>query len=114
MYFATWNHFAHEYWQKLPHVGSCGERKAETAAFTGCGILTSYLILFIMFYLSTYKNKKPSAKKAVRRASKAEVPFIQETGELAADAVLTASHAIVETVAEEKRKLSSSMSSAGS
>lgn len=85
----------------LPHIGTCGHPRQEVAAATGCAILTSYLFLFIGFYLATYK-KKPSMKKTARRASKTEVPSMIETSELAADALRSASHAIVETVSEEK------------
>jgi fatty acid elongase 3 len=103
IYFACWNYFSSEYMPALPHYGTCGEKQQETAAFTGCAILTSYLVLFIMFYLSTYK--KPAAtKKAFRRASKSEVQTIQETGGIAADAIKQASHAIAETLHEEKQK----------
>lgn len=101
IYFACWNYFTSEYMPSLPHYGTCGEKRQETAAFTGCAILSSYLVLFIMFYLSTYK--KPSAKKAVRRATKAEVPTIQETGDIAVDAIRTASRVIADTVQEEMK-----------
>ena len=53
-----------------------------------------------MFYIATYK--KPSAKKALRRASKAEVPTIQETSDKAADVLRSASHAVMEAVSEDK------------
>ena len=105
IYFASYTYYAHTYNRALPHMGSCGTPQQETAAWTGCGILSSYLVLFIMFYLSTYK--KPSAKKTdnvkkhARRASKVEVPSIQESSELAAEAVRSASHAIVDAVSEE-------------
>lgn len=118
IYWACYNYYVSTYQPQLPHYGTCGDPKQELAAFTGCAILTSYLVLFILFYLSTYKvsphrfhacfmkvlmssDQKPSAKKALRRASKAEVPSIETTSVLAADAVRSASHAIVETVKEE-------------
>lgn len=102
IYFACWNYFSSEYMPSLPHYGTCGEKQQETAAFTGCAILTSYLVLFIMFYLSTYR--RPSAKRAVRRASKCEVPTIRETGEIAADAIKNASQAISETLHDETKR----------
>lgn len=43
---------------KLPVYGSCAG--TEGAALFGCGLLTSYLGLFINFYIQTYK--KPAAK----------------------------------------------------
>ena len=54
IYFASWTYFASAYAPSLPHMGTCvGE---EIAAFTGCAILTSYLVLFVLFYLRTYKS----------------------------------------------------------
>jgi hypothetical protein len=96
IYFACYNYFASEYYPSLPHYGTCGAKRQEAAAFTGCAIISSYLVLFIMFYFSTYK--KPSAKKAVRRASKVEVPTIKQTGEMAAGAVRAATHVISEKI----------------
>lgn len=54
-------------------MGKCaGER---FAAFSGVGILSSYLVLFISFYLATYKRDgKPSGRKAVRRMSQVPLP----------------------------------------
>ncbi|KAL7423618.1 Fatty acyl-CoA elongase/Polyunsaturated fatty acid specific elongation enzyme [Cryptotrichosporon argae] len=69
VYFATWNHFAFK-WNKLysigvPHVADC--TGSEPAALFGCGLLTSYLVLFIAFYKATYKK---SAKRAAGKAAK--------------------------------------------
>lgn len=104
VYFATWNYYANTYRPWLPHMGSCGRPQAEVAAFAGCAILSSYLVLFIMFYLSTYK--KPSAKKALRRASKVEIPTIEETTEKASDALRSAGEVIVEKLQDENHRLS--------
>jgi hypothetical protein len=84
----------------LPHSGTCGDKRQEVAAFTGCVILSSYLVLFIMFYFSTYK--KPSTKKALKKAQKTEVPTISETADMASDALKTATTAIVDTVNEDR------------
>ncbi|KAJ7597038.1 GNS1/SUR4 membrane protein [Mycena floridula] len=60
VYFGTYQHFAHTYWRHLPHVRNCAG--SETAAVFGCLLLTTYLGLFINFYLQTYK--KPRSTKA--------------------------------------------------
>lgn len=40
------------------------------AAFSGCAILSSYLVLFIMFYIATYKkNSRRANKKGGDKAS---------------------------------------------
>ncbi|KAF7306926.1 Elongation of fatty acids protein [Mycena indigotica] len=56
VYFGTYNHYAATYYQgTLPSIANC--EGSETAALFGCGLLTSYLGLFINFYLQTYKKK---------------------------------------------------------
>ncbi|KAL4070937.1 GNS1/SUR4 membrane protein [Scleroderma citrinum] len=62
VYFGTYQHFAYAYWRWLPHIGNC--TGTETAALLGCGLLSSYLVLFINFYIQTYK-KPTKAKRAV-------------------------------------------------
>lgn len=55
VYFGTYGHFVATYYDGiLPHVGNCAG--TETAAVFGCALLTSYLGLFINFYLQTYKS----------------------------------------------------------
>ncbi|ETW87210.1 hypothetical protein HETIRDRAFT_469059 [Heterobasidion irregulare TC 32-1] len=61
VYFGTYSYFAHTYWQWLPNRGSCAG--TESAALFGCFLLTSYLGLFINFYIQTYK-KPVRGKKA--------------------------------------------------
>jgi hypothetical protein len=100
IYFACYTYFANTYAPSLPHRGTCGQKKQELAAVTGCMILSSYLVLFIMFYLSTYK--KPSSKKALQKAKKTEVPTMAETTGMATDALKSATSAIVETVHDDK------------
>ncbi|ESZ92110.1 hypothetical protein SBOR_7489 [Sclerotinia borealis F-4128] len=54
VYFASWNYWTSTYHKSLPHVGSCAGE--PYAAVAGCTILSSYLVLFISFYLATYKT----------------------------------------------------------
>jgi fatty acid elongase 3 len=74
VYFASYNYFTSAYFPHLPHAGKCAGE--EFAAFAGIGILSSYLVLFISFYLATYKKdgKAPSTRKTLRRMSRAQAP----------------------------------------
>ncbi|KAJ7630936.1 GNS1/SUR4 membrane protein [Roridomyces roridus] len=63
VYFGTYGHFAATYYDGIiPHMGNCAG--SETAALFGCGLLTSYLGLFIKFYFQTYKKKGSKAPRA--------------------------------------------------
>jgi fatty acid elongase 3 len=57
----AYSYFASTYWPQLPSLGSC--HGTESAAVFGCALLSSYLLLFIKFYIDTYKKpargKKP-------------------------------------------------------
>ncbi|GAB1314366.1 Fatty acyl-CoA elongase/Polyunsaturated fatty acid specific elongation enzyme [Madurella fahalii] len=74
VYFASYTYFTSTYWPWMPNAGKCAGE--EFAAFSGIGILSSYLFLFISFYFATYKKdgKRPSGRKAVRRMSQAPLP----------------------------------------
>lgn len=65
LYFQSDISSAHTYFPWAPNVGSCAGE--EWAAFAGMGILSSYLLLFISFYLATYK--KPAGKRPGRTRS---------------------------------------------
>jgi len=62
VYFGTYQHFVATYWSDiLPHTANCAG--TETAALFGCGLLSSYLGLFIDFYIRTYKKKPARGEK---------------------------------------------------
>jgi len=74
VYFASWTYFTSTYWTWLPNVGKCAGE--EFAAISGIVILSSYLLLFISFYLATYRKdgKKTTARKSLRKMSQAPLP----------------------------------------
>ncbi|RYP66486.1 hypothetical protein DL769_006029 [Monosporascus sp. CRB-8-3] len=74
VYFASYTYFASRYFPHMPNAGNCAGE--EFAAFAGIGVLSSYLVLFILFYIATYKrdHKAPSARKSLRRMSQAPLP----------------------------------------
>jgi fatty acid elongase 3 len=64
VYFGTYSHMADAYFRdSLPYVGNCAGE--EGAAIFGCALLTSYLGLFINFYLQTYKKPAVAGKPTV-------------------------------------------------
>ncbi|KAI9497967.1 ELO family [Zychaea mexicana] len=65
IYSCTYTFYANKYALQLPNFGTCSG--GEGAAWFGCAILSSYLVLFINFYRMTYnanKNKKNAAAAA--------------------------------------------------
>ncbi|TLS29766.1 hypothetical protein PpBr36_01921 [Pyricularia pennisetigena] len=74
IYFASYTYFTSTYWPWLPNAGQCAGE--EFAAFAGIASISSYLVLFISFYLATYKKerKPPTARKSLRRMSQAPLP----------------------------------------
>ncbi|KAL7276253.1 Fatty acyl-CoA elongase/Polyunsaturated fatty acid specific elongation enzyme [Rhizina undulata] len=66
VYFASYTYFTSTYWPHIPNAGQCAGE--EFAAFSGMGILSSYLFLFISFYFATYQKgaKRAAAKKAAQ------------------------------------------------
>lgn len=74
VYFASYTYFTSRYFPEMPSAGKCAGE--EFAAFAGIGVLSSYLVLFILFYIATYQKdrKAPSARKSLRRMSQAPLP----------------------------------------
>ncbi|KAL3234280.1 Elongation of fatty acids protein 2 [Nakaseomyces bracarensis] len=65
IYFAVYQKAVHLYFPSLPHCGDCVG--STTATFAGCAIISSYLVLFISFYINVYKRKGSKASKVVKR-----------------------------------------------
>ncbi|KAG2115566.1 GNS1/SUR4 membrane protein [Suillus cothurnatus] len=61
-YFGLYQHYVHKYFPALPHFGDCSG--SEPAALFGCALLTSYLLLFLNFYMRTYLKTPSSEAKA--------------------------------------------------
>ena len=92
VYFASYTYFTSTYFPNMPNMGNCAGE--EFAAFAGMGILSSYLLLFISFYLATYKKdskggrgrKRPrkmseTATRATIDMARLEVPDAHQVGE---------------------------------
>ena len=60
LFCTAYERMASKYYPRLPYIANCAG--SEKAAIFGCGLLTSYLFLFINFYFQTYR--KPATKKA--------------------------------------------------
>lgn len=80
VYFASYTYFTSTYFPWMPNHGKCAGE--EFAAFAGIGAITSYLVLFISFYIATYKKegiKRPTGRKAARSLSSmagAQIPDV--------------------------------------
>lgn len=66
IYFAVYQKAAHLFFPTLPHCGDCVG--STTATFSGCAIISSYLFLFIAFYIEVYRNKGTKKSRVVKRA----------------------------------------------
>lgn len=71
VYFATYNKVVHNYFQKftdvIPYCGDC--HGGMGAAYAGCLILSSYLLLFIAFYIEVYRKRGSKKSKKVKLVS---------------------------------------------
>lgn len=64
IYFASYTYFTSTYWPHIPNAGKCAGE--EYAAYSGVGVISSYLFLFVSFYFATYsKGGKSATKKTV-------------------------------------------------
>ena len=76
IYFASYTHFAIKYFPWAPTAGDCtGE---EFAALMGVGIISSYLVLFISFYLRVYSKSPKAARRAIKTGEIAIDPKFSE------------------------------------
>ncbi|KAF9091843.1 hypothetical protein BGX23_004833 [Mortierella sp. AD031] len=66
-YFCSYTYFAFTYFPALPNAGKCDG--TEGAALFGCGLFSSYLLLFIDFYRLTYNAKAKAAKQQSNSSS---------------------------------------------
>lgn len=67
VYFGTYTYYIHKYLPKLPHYGVCSGE--EFAAASGCAIITSYLFLFIAFYIRIYSKSSKGKKTATKKSA---------------------------------------------
>lgn len=54
IYFASYTYFSATYFPSLPTAGSCAAE--EFASFAGIAVITSYIVLFLSFYVVTYRK----------------------------------------------------------
>ena len=65
VYYASYNYFVNAYPSLLGFLPSSGKGCAagkEHAVWSGCCILSSYLVLFILFYQKTYNKRKQAGR----------------------------------------------------
>ena len=65
VYFGTYQKVVITHFSKvLPYCGDCAG--TMIAAYSGCAILSSYLVLFIAFYIDVYRRKDSTKSKIVK------------------------------------------------
>ncbi|EOD52647.1 putative fatty acid elongase protein [Neofusicoccum parvum UCRNP2] len=72
IYFTTYNIFVKDFFPNAPVYGYC--EGGGVAASTGCAILTSYLFLFIGFYIASYKGPGKAPRKPVAKPEPTSYP----------------------------------------
>lgn len=77
VYFALYQFYMFKNFKWMPHYGDC--YGTELAGWYGAGILGSYLVLFISFYINSYKKPKKELKeKATKVAEEAKSTGVQK------------------------------------
>ncbi|PYI06014.1 GNS1/SUR4 membrane protein [Aspergillus sclerotiicarbonarius CBS 121057] len=78
IYFASYTYFSSTYFPWAPNMGQCAGE--EFAALSGMAVISSYLFLFISFYIATYNKaaktgrpRRNTGKQAVIDMAKFEV-----------------------------------------
>lgn len=66
IYFACYQKMVHTYMPSLPHCGDCVG--STPATLSGFFIVSSYLVLFITFYINVYKRKGTKTSRVIKRA----------------------------------------------
>ena len=96
VYFASYTYYTSTYFHWMPQVGKCAGE--EFAAVAGMAILSSYLLLFISFYLATYRKTGQKGRKRSNTAPKALVSMTTlevPTAEAVSDSIIHANEVIM-------------------
>ena len=70
VYYTSYVAVTDRHFPSVPHHGRC--EGSDIAAATGVAILTSYLVLFIAFYFTTYKQTPKMSLETKTKVKKAE------------------------------------------
>lgn len=66
VYFGAYHYFVGAHHLPLPAYGTCAGN--DHAAASGVVVLSSYLVLFVMFYRKTYNKKRPATSTPLSRS----------------------------------------------
>ncbi|KAK5690971.1 Fatty acyl-CoA elongase/Polyunsaturated fatty acid specific elongation enzyme [Elasticomyces elasticus] len=90
IYFASYTYFTNTYFPDMPNAGKCAGE--EFAAFAGMVIITSYLVLFISFYVATYNKtaktgrpRRNTGRQSLIEMRNAEIPTVSGPAAAAAN-----------------------------